>query len=259
MDVLRRAAGVDELVELGRSLPPFDYHAPLLSLPHHFHTTLASLPAEVPYVTAEPERVTTWRKYLGQAAKAGEFLVGVAWQGNPHHKLDRFRSMPLMRLEPLVHIPGVRLVSLQRGPGIEQIEVLQRFTGHAMIVPTNGGQTTPADLADTVAIMSSLDLIITVDTATAHLAGALARRVWVALSSVTDWRWMAERHDSPWYPTMRLFRQKRLGDWDELVTRMVECVRDERNRTCGASRPDVAPIGGTEDGASKDSQERVGS
>ncbi len=149
----------------------------------------------------------------------------MAWQGNPHHQWDRFRSMPLMHLEPLANLPNVRLVSLQRGPGIEQIPSFQRFTGDKLLVPTDGAQSTPADLADTAAIMSCLDLVLTVDTATAHLAGALARRTWVMLSTVTDWRWLSHRHDSPWYPTMRLFRQKSLGNWDELIARVAQSLR----------------------------------
>ena len=238
MDVFRTAHGVDELVQLGNALPVFDLHAPLLGLPHAFATTLENVPAPVPYLAPEPERVAQWRRYFSQRADAGTigspvgtsasqggaFLVGIAWQGNPNHQWDRLRSMPLMQFEALAAIPGVRLVSLQRGPGIEQIGPFQRMTGNRMIVPTAGEQSTPGDLADTTAILECLDLVVTVDTATAHLAGALGRRVWVALATVADWRWMADRHDSPWYPTMRLFRQKRLDDWDELMMRVAVSV-----------------------------------
>jgi len=216
-EVLRNAPGVDELVVLGEPLPPADLCAPLMALPRLFRTTLATIPAQTPYLSADPERIAAWRDRLATLAGPDQLLVGIAWQGNPHHQWDRFRSMPLMSYEPLTTIPGVRLLSLQRGPGVEQIEPFQRLTRGALIVPTDGHQTTPGHLADSAAILTLLDLIITVDTATGHLAGALARPVWVALSQAADWRWMTQRSDSPWYPTMRLFRQKKVHDWEDVI------------------------------------------
>jgi hypothetical protein len=190
------------------------------------NTTLETVPADVPYITPDPARLAKWHAHFHPAAAAGDFLVGIVWQGNPHHQWDRFRSLPLMALEPLTAVPGLRLVSLQRGPGIEQIPAFQKFTRNAMLVPTDGAQSSPADLADSAAIMACVNLIITVDSAPAHLAGALARPVWTLLSTVTDWRWMARRPDTPWYPTMRLFRQNHLNDWVELVARLTSSLRD---------------------------------
>ncbi len=224
IDVFRGAKGVAELVQLGDALPNFDFHTPLLSLPHLFQTTLDSVPADVPYLAAESDRIASWRERLSLITTPGKFRIGIAWQGNPHHQWDRFRSLPLMQFEPLANIPGIRLISLQRGPGIEQIPTFQKFTNNKLIVPTDGTQSTPADLADSAAIMSCLDLVLSVDTATAHLAGALARPTWVLLSTVTDWRWLSRRSDTPWYPTMRLFRQKSLNDWDELIARVSQCL-----------------------------------
>ena len=193
---------------------------PLLTLPHIFGTTVETIPAEVPYLFAEAGRVERWQERLAGMIGGGELRVGIAWQGNPHHQWDRFRSLGLERFAGLAGMAWARLVSLQRGPGVEQIAGFQELTGGRLVVPTEGRQESSGDLADTAAIMASLDLIITVDTATAHLAGALGREVWVALSTVTDWRWMMGRQDSPWYPTMRLFRQRALNGWEELMGRV---------------------------------------
>jgi Flp pilus assembly protein TadD len=218
--VLKHAQGIDQMVPQEQPLPPFDVHAPLIGLPRHFQTTLERIPAKVPYIHAEAARIEYWRYRLQELKRAGDLLVGISWQGNPHHQWDHFRSVPLMSFEPLTRIIGVRLVSLQRGPGIEQIDVFNRLTDDKLLVPTDGQQTTPEHLADTAALMSNLDLVLSVDTAPAHLAGALGIPVWVALSYVADWRWLLDRQDSPWYPTMRLFRQKTFGDWGELFGRI---------------------------------------
>jgi len=217
---LKDAVGIDQLIPEGQPIPPFDFHAPLLGLPRLFKTTQQNVPGTIPYLTADPVRAAAWKTRLNDLIKPGELRVGIAWQGNPHHQWDHFRSLPLSDLEPLTQLPNVAVISLQRGPGIEQIDAFQRLTNNALVVPTDGRQTTPEHLADTAAIMANLDLIVTVDTATAHLAGALGRRTWVALSFIADWRWMIDRQDTPWYPTMRLFRQRTLGDWHELVARL---------------------------------------
>jgi tetratricopeptide (TPR) repeat protein len=209
LPLFARCADIDQLVAEGEPLPAFDVQAPLMSLPGLFGTTLASVPAEVPYLSVEPQLVKHWGERLGGAPG---FRVGIAWQGNPRHKWDAHRSIPLAAFAPLARVPGVRLVSLQKEHGTEQ---LPAFAKHFAVEDLG-----PGEFTDTAAAMAHLDLVITVDSAVAHLAGALGRPVWVALSTIVDWRWLLGRDDTPWYPTMRLFRQKRLGDWDEVIARI---------------------------------------
>lgn len=217
--VLGGVEGVDEIVAQDGPVPAADLCVPLMALARVFRTTVATIPAEVPYVFAEGARVEAWRGRLG-ARGAGELRVGICWQGNPHHQWDRFRSVKLERFASLARIAGVRLVSLQRGPGVEQIEAFQQMTGNALRVPTDGRQETPEDLADSAALMCLMDRVITIDSATAHLAGALGRPTWVPLSLTADWRWLTQRPDTPWYPTMRLFRQQVAGDWEGVFAAM---------------------------------------
>ncbi len=190
--------------------PPFDAQIAISSLPHAFGTRLDTIPAAVPYLVAEPLLREKWAGRIGSAG----FKIGVAWQGNPDPEADRARSMPLSALAPLAEIAGVRLISLQKGAGEEQLSLLP---------PSMRVETLRADFdagqdafVDTAAAMASLDLIVTCDTSIAHLAGALAAPVWVALKSDAEWRWLTGRADSPWYPTMRLFRQPRRGAWREV-------------------------------------------
>ena len=207
------AAGVDEVVAEGEALPGFDYQCPLLSLPLAFGTTLQSIPGEVPYLHPAPDRVAKWRALLGE--RTG-LRVGLAWQGNRQHKNDRNRSIGLARLLPLLSVPGVRFVGLQKELREEDVEVLGKVPGFTHL----GEQL--EDFADTAAAVSLLDLVITVDSAVAHLAGALGRPVWVLLPFAADWRWLLEREDSPWYPSARLFRQPKIGDWDSVIARLRE-------------------------------------
>jgi tetratricopeptide (TPR) repeat protein len=206
-------SGID--VRSDEQLPiDMDYHCPLLSLPHAFGTRLGSIPAAVPYLSAEPERVSRWRERIGGSA----FKVGINWQGNKQSPADRGRSFPLDLFRHISTIPGVRLISLQVGPGTEQLRNLPPD----MRVESLGNDFDqgPDAFLDSAAVMQSLDLIITSDTALAHLGGALARPTWVALQHVADWRWLREREDCPWYPGMRLFRQKQRGRWDEVFDAM---------------------------------------
>ncbi len=197
--------GIDQLVAEGTPLPPFDVHVPVMSLPHRLGTTLETIPAAVPYLSADPARVASWAEVL---AGIPGYRVGIAWQGNPRHAWDRHRSIPLARFAPLAQVPGVRLVSLQKGPGVEQLRGLAERLPVAVL--PDGPEGT---FLDTAAVVSQLDLVVTADTALAHLAGALGVPVWVALSAHSDWRWLRDREDTPWYPSMRLFRQATLGDW----------------------------------------------
>jgi tetratricopeptide (TPR) repeat protein len=214
--LLSSCAGVDRVVAEREALPDFDVQAPLMSLPALCGTTtLTTVPAEVPYLRVDAGRVKSWRERL--AADCG-LRIGLVWQGNPRHPWDRHRSVPLASLEPLARVEGVRLFGLQKGPGREQIEEVAR----CFAVVDLGGELdeTGGAFLDSAAVMQSLDLVVSVDTAAAHLAGALGVPVWMALSRIADWRWLRERGDSPWYPSMRLFRQKELGDWRSVFTVM---------------------------------------
>lgn len=207
--------GVQAVIEIGGPRPPYDMHRALLSMPYVLKTLPATIPSRVPYLSAEPKRVEAWRARLDRAG--GGLRVGIAWQGNPGTKLDLGRSPPLRMFAPLAGIPGVRLVSLQKGAGVDQLEALPSGMSVQVLGDDFDGD---GAFLDTAAVMESLDLVVTSDTAVAHLAGALGRPVWVALKTVPDWRWMLSREDSPWYPTMRLFRQHERDAWQEVFGRI---------------------------------------
>jgi tetratricopeptide (TPR) repeat protein len=221
--LLRTLPGAVRLVGRGEPQPPVDYFCPLLSLPLAFHTRLDTIPARVPYLAAEPQRVAHWTERL--RALPG-LRVGVAWQGNlAVEKLiwARGRSIPLSALEPLAQLPGVSLVSLQKGPGLEQLRNV-RFAERVIDLSADLDRGADAFL-DTAAVMAGLDLVISSDTSVAHLAGALGRPVWTALAASPEWRWGLERSDSPWYPTMRLFRQTADGDWTAVVAAIAAAIQ----------------------------------
>jgi ADP-heptose:LPS heptosyltransferase len=190
-----------------------------LSLPGILGTTLASVPAEVPYLLADPQRIDHWRGVL--AGWAG-FKIGIAWQGSRLYRRDAQRSIPLECFAPVAEMPGVQLISLQKGDGTEQIASL---AGQMAIVELGPQLDEAGAFVDTAAVMKNLDLVITSDTAIAHLAGGLGVPVWVALPWLPDWRWLLEREDSPWYPTMRLFRQPALDDWPAVIGRVAGQLR----------------------------------
>lgn len=192
--------------------PQFDYHIPLLSLPLAFSTGMQTIPAEVPYLTAEPERVKHWGQTLGDAG----FRIGIVWATATSRSLGR--SFPLAALEDVAKLPGVRLISLQKNDGLEQLSQLP--PGMQVEIPAPTFDEGSDAFVDTAAIMQNLDLVITADTATAHLAGALGRPVWLALKYAADWRWFLDRADSPWYPTARLFRHTSDGDWAGVFAQM---------------------------------------
>jgi hypothetical protein len=221
--------GVDLLVPQDAPPPPFDVYAPLMSLPGLLGTTADAIPAPVPYLAADPDLVARWR---GAVAGDDALKVGVAWQGNPQHPKDRERSFPLAALAAVAAVPGVRLYSLQKGPGAEQLaDPHLPFTVHDL-----GGRLDEeaGPFRDTAAVLTLLDLVIAADSALAHLAGALAVPAWVALPMAADWRWMVARDDTPWYPTLRLFRQAAWGDWGGVFDRMAAALR-ERAGQAGAS------------------------
>jgi tetratricopeptide (TPR) repeat protein len=213
---LLKSLGPDIEIRAASGEPPanLDFYCPLLSLPLAFRTTLDSIPGSVPYLSVEAERIARWRAAIGSRG----VRIGINWQGNRASPADRGRSLPLALFESIANLPEVRLISLQRGAGTEQIdECRRRFDLQTM--PAEFDQGSNAFL-DSAALLESLDLVITSDTAIAHLAGALGRPTWLALSHVADWRWLEGRADSPWYPSMRLFRQAARGRWDGVFGQM---------------------------------------
>jgi tetratricopeptide (TPR) repeat protein len=216
----RAFAGVDRVVDPDEAIPEFDFFVHLFSLPRIFGTELDSIPAVVPYIEAPVERVQRWSGRLGGE---GLLKVGVVWAGNPEHKNDRYRSIRLAALSPLWQVAGVRFISLQKGPAAAEIAALTANVEFMNLGPEL------EDFCDTAAVISQLDLVLCVDTAVAHLAGALGKPVWLMVAQPADFRWLEGREDSPWYPTMRLFRQRRRGDWDEVIER-VQVALQERVR-----------------------------
>lgn len=199
----------------GETLPDFDLQCPLMSLPLAFGTRVETLPAEIPYLTADPRKVEEVRARLGARSRT---RIGLAWSGYAGHRNDRDRSLALRRLEPLLRL-DFEFHSLQRDIRPDDLAALAGFT------QLRPHQDEIKDFSDTAALMSELDLVITVDTSVAHLAGALGKPTWLMLSTRPDWRWMTERSDSPWYPTLRLFRQKNTGDWDGMIAEIVAELR----------------------------------
>jgi hypothetical protein len=200
------------VVTQGDPLPAFDVHLPLMSLPHVLGTRLDTIPAAVPYLATDPEKVARWKARIGRTA---DLAVGVVWSGNPDHKFDRRRSIPAATVLPSLVMPGVRLFSLQKDARPEDAAVLKTMAADVIDL-------SPAldDFTDTAAALQALDLVIAVDTSTAHLAGALGRPAWLMLPFALDWRWLRDREDSPWYPTMRLFRQSTPRVWTDVLSRI---------------------------------------
>lgn len=212
--LLEGIPGVDQIVPQNSKLPPFDLHVPMMSLPRTLKTKVETIPANVPYLFPKPGLVESWKEKLSSLEG---FKIGINWQGSKSYRYDHFRSIPLRVFEPLARIPGVRLISLQKGYGIEQLhEIKDLFP--VIDLGTELDQQVP--FLDTAAVMKNLDLVISPDTATAHLAGALGVPVWLALSFSPHWVWLLNRSDSPWYPTMRLFRQRELGKWEHVFEEM---------------------------------------
>ena len=226
--------GVDQLVARDAALPAFDVQTPLASLPGIFRTLVDTIPAAVPYLSVDAERIEQWRPVIFGEGDS-PLRVGIVWQGNPKYSGDRQRSIPLTRFASLAGITGVRLFSLQKGPGTPQLAGIE---GKFRIVDLESrlGDDNES-LTNIGAIMKHLDLVVTCDTAIGHLAGALGVKVWTALPHVPDWRWMLHREHSPWYPTMRLFRQTRRGQWDDVFERLTVA----RARTCRFTAQNINP------------------
>lgn len=224
------------LTAYGEPLPPFDVHIPMMSLARVLGVTVDAVPAPIPYLKADPARVAAWRDRL-----PGDGLrIGIVWQGKPGTGVDRGRSYALEQLAPVARVPGVTLVSLQKGFGLDQLDRLPQ----GMKVETLGTDFDegPDAFTDTAAVMQHLDLIISSDTSVAHLAGALGRPVWVPLKFAPDWRWMRDREDSPWYPgTMRLFRQSKPGDWAGVFERLAAEVAMLKDGDASRLKPPPPP------------------
>jgi len=230
--LLSDISGPYQVLSQGEPLPGFDFHCPLLSLPLAFNTRLESIPCSIPYLSARAPAVKKWKEKLGQNDAHGP-RVGFVWSGNPAHKNDHNRSIALSRLVALGDL-GVMPVSLQNAvrPEDERVLAANKHILHF------GSEL--KDFSDTAALVSLMDLVISVDTSVAHLAGALGKPVWILLPFAPDWRWLVDREDSPWYPSARLFRQPTIGDWDSVI----DAVRQQLRATLGenhfAARPPLA-------------------
>lgn len=219
-NLLRDIGGAARVIARGEALPAFDRHCPLLSLPLAFAGEAALAPAGVPYLRPQAERAAHWRERL---PANGRLRVGVCWAGSGAHLNDRNRSIPLERFAALFAVPEIDFVSLQRDVGEAQAAMLR-----AQGVIALGREF--ADFADTAAVLATLDLVISVDTSVAHLAGAMGKAVALLLPFAPDWRWMLDRTDTPWYPTARLYRQAALGNWDGPLARLCQELTDVARR-----------------------------
>ncbi|MGA8970281.1 MAG: tetratricopeptide repeat protein, partial [Pseudolabrys sp.] len=209
-------AGPAEIVASGDALPAFDIHCPLLSLPLAMGTRLDTVPAQVPYLSVASDKAAEWGARLGAKTRP---RIGLAWSGNVIHERDKERSIGLRNFLRLLDIDAT-FVSLHKEVGADDVAVLAERSdilhfGDAL-----------ADYADTAALIAQLDLVVSVDTSVVHLAGALAKPVWILVTYVPDWRWMLEREDSPWYPTARLFRQTAAREWDSVLARVHAALRE---------------------------------
>ncbi len=227
--LLARLEGVDALVTAGEPLPAFDYHCPLLSLPLALRTVAATIPADTPYLFADAQSSAQWRARIEEAAPRNALKVGLIWAGGhrPHvpelRKNDARRSLSVDRFAPIIEVPGVQFFSLQKGvKAAQQLAAMQeRHEASRRVIDWTDQLT---DFADTAALVDNLDLVISVDTSTAHLAGAMNKPVWILNRLDTCWRWMLEREDTPWYPSARLFRQAALGDWDSVIEHIARAL-----------------------------------
>ena len=215
--LLTGQCGIEQVFSPGDPVPAFDVWCLLMSLPHLMETTLETVPAQVPYLAPDPWLVRIWAERMKNETPG--LKVGLVWAGGPHNKNDRVRSISLAALAPLANVPGVRFYSLQKGPASEQARALPQ-----------GMQLTDwspelHDFADTAALVANLDLVISVDTAVAHLAGAIGKPVWLLIPLSPDFRWLLNRADSPWYPTMRIFRQPARGDWSSVIGHVTNALR----------------------------------
>ena len=216
--------GHAEIVLLSEKPPTFDLECPLMSLPAVFATTVETVPWPGAYLAADPELAFEKRaqfpgshrfQFPGLDPIVRPLRIGISWAGNPRYKADSQRSMSLQTLIPLLRTPGIDWLSLQKGPPAGQ---LAKLPGSIAVWDAASQD---RDLAETAALVSTLDLVVTTDTCIAHLAGAMAKPVWILLPHLADWRWMQNSETTPWYPTARLFRQTTPGDWTSVLKRVI--------------------------------------
>lgn len=211
--------GIHQLLLPGMPLPSVDFQCSLIEAAEYLQTYGVSVAKQTPYIAVSDTLEHYWHRWLG--ATTG-FRIGVCWQGNPDHHADHFRSIPLETFSPLMQQPGIRWISLQHGYGSEQLPQVT-FSERIEKLPNTVDQSNA--FLDTAAIMKNLDLVITIDTVTAHLAGALDVPTWLILGKVPDWRWHLDTSTTPWYPSIRLFRQQRLGEWSDVMQSIVMALR----------------------------------
>lgn len=226
--LVARSFPTAQVIAQGEAPPPFDVQFPLMSLPWRLGTTLDTIPAHVPYLAADPAKVAAWRERLGSWTG---LKVGLVWSGNPKTRHDRQRSIAASQV--LAHLPadGIALFSLQKEVRPHDKPALAALGEGIVDLAAS-----LADFSDTAAAVSALDLVITVDSAVVHLAGGLGRPTWMLTPFALDWRWLRERTDSPWYPTLRLFRQPRPGDWNAVLAQVGDALRG-----CARNGPAIAP------------------
>lgn len=217
VELIKLVPGVATIVGPDDPMPPFDTYRALMSLPLVMKTTASTVPANVPYIQVDQPRYSHWKARLAQFA--GKKKVGIVWSGRPTHRDDARRSIALTQLAPLAAIEGIQLISLQKGAAAEQLREVSFADRIVNLDPELH------DFAQTAAAIENLDLVIAVDTAVAHLAGALGKPVWLLIASAPDYRWMIDREDSPWYPTMKIFRQKQPNDWGDVIARVAAQLR----------------------------------
>jgi tetratricopeptide (TPR) repeat protein len=219
LGLLKGLYGIDKFVSKGKALPAFDYHCPLMSLPLAFKTTLTSIPNKIPYVRSNINNQNMWQERIGERG----FKIAICWQGSTKGKVDVGRSFPVSLFEGLARLEGVRLISLQKNEGVEQLKSLP--VGMSIETLPDDFDSGENAFLDSAAVMKCVDLVITSDTALTHLAGALGVKTWLPLKYLPDWRWMLDRSDSPWYPNHRLFRQTTSGDWISVFKEMENELR----------------------------------
>ena len=225
VSLIQQVEGIKEVIRHGESLPEFDVHCPLLSLPMLFDTTLETIPAKIPYINADSLLVTNWQKRIRN--DNSKYKIGLAWAGNPEYKQNRYRNCPLQLFAPLAELDNVTFYSLQKG---EESKETKNPPNSMRILDYSEEL---HNFMDTAALIANMDLVICVDTAVAHLTGALGKPVWVLIPFTPDWRWLLSREDNPWYPTARLFRQSSIGDWKTVIEKisqaLSEKIRNGRN------------------------------